>query len=652
MSLRIVDVKGVSDDKKRDIVSYLVDSFQKSVVARQAQVEGKYQKWLKNYDAVPAQLVRSTPFPNASNFMPQLIRMHTDILTARLLGILYGTRPFWRPTTFLSNVPADQMNSLAAWMQYISFNRIQMYPTVDTIIHDGFKVGTVVCKKWWNEETLFIGGEDNETQVDEKDLRLDVVPFEDFYPFPITAKRLEFCEAKFQRIRLTKPEVEYRRDSNLWNKEAANLLLIGPNTSGGSSAQQQTAIHQGISLTPDVGRPYDAIEAHFTYQLSPGKKYALIAVFNPKVNTEKSLLRFYYKPGSNPFDLDFIDFRPMPKGDSFYGECVPQILEDSQEEQAQIHNGRRDSNLITNVPGWKKKRYSDVGSPSIEWYPGKVFEVDSMDDLEPLMFPGNYNSMVDEEQFLLTLAERYTGVSPAMQGMGAGVNGKKGSYASQGTLAMIAEGNRRIDIYLKRMRIPFNKIGKGIFTAYRDFGDPNEWSQWGEHAANLKQLFQKDGALTGGNTFFELSASDAGANRETDRSGLLLMANTMSAYYHELVQAAQTIASAPPNSPFTQIMLQVMDGARDLANRLLFVFDIGDREKLLPDLRKVFPGGDQPGMGPGAQPGATAQQGLPQPQGDVSVGGVQDLSAQLTQLTSGLRQGPNGGQGLGGSPVQ
>jgi hypothetical protein len=295
--------------------------------------------------------------------------------------------------------------------------------------------------------------------------------------------------------------------------------------------------------------------------------------------------------------------------------------------------------MIANVPAWKKKRYADVANPSSEWFPGKMFEVDNMDDLMPLVVGANYNSMVDEENFVLQLSERYTGVTQALQGMGAGVNGKKGSYASQGTLAMIAEGNRRIDVYIRRLRMPFNSIGNNIYTSYRDFGDMNDWSQWGQHAQNLQALFAKDSALAGGKTFFELAASDAGANRETDRSGLLLMANTMSSYYHELVQAAQAIAQAPPGSPFQQIMLQVMDGARDLANRLLFVFDIGDRDKLLPDLRKVLGGPEQTPGGPQAQPGASAQSGLPEPEGPVSVGQLQDLSGQLGALTSSMRKG-------------
>lgn len=638
MPINIRETSNVPADKRREIADYLIEAFQKSVTARSTQIDSKYQTWLDNYNAKPAQEVRSSPFPNASNFVPQLIRMHVDILTARLVGILFGTRPFWRPTTFLSAFPTDKMQSLAAWMQYITFNRMQLYPVFDAIVHEGFRTPATVVKGWWDERSLWTPTgdfQDGKMQSEAKnaaDAKLDVVPFEDFYPYPITAKNVSLCEILFHRLRLTGTSVKFKRDNGVWDREACEVLLTGKSAMGGSNAQTQELLTSGISLTPDVGAPYDAVEAHFNYTLEPGKQYPLIAVFNPKIKGEKALLRLYYKPGSDVFGQAFTDFRFMPKNNSFYGGCIPAILQDSQEEQAQIHNARRDANKIANVPAWKKKRYADVANPSQEWYPGKVFEVDNMDDLVPLSMGVNYNAMVDEEQFLLTLAERYTGVSPAMQGMGAGVNGKRGTYASQGTLAMIAEGNRRIDVYLKRCRVPFNSVGRFIFTSYRDFGDTQEWQAYGEHGKNILDIFRQDGALNNGRTFFELSASDAGANRETDRSGLLLMANTMSSYYHELVQAAQMVVSQPDGSPAKELMLQVLDGARDLANRLLFVFDIGDREKLLPDLRKVLGGGAGGPGGPSAGPGASLVNGLPEPSAPVSIGGVQDLASNITAL--------------------
>jgi len=646
MPIQIIDVQNVPVDKLREIGSFLVRTFRETVTSRSNQIEGKRQRWLDNYNAIPAQKVRTTPFPGASNFMPQLIRMHTDILTARLIGILYGTRPFWRPTSFMEDLPQDSMNSLAAWMQYTTFNRMNMYPSVDAIIHNALKEGTVVAKNWWNESTRYsMKGDDGngkavEYSVSEKDCKIDLVAFEDFFPYPITAKRLEFVKARFQRLRFTKEDIVYRKNIKLWNPTNVDILLANPDGMGASNSQQKELVNSGIALTKDIGQPYSVVEAHFEYELMPGKLFPLVAVFNPFIEGAASILRMYYKPQKDLFLDAFTDFRILPKNDSFYGDSVPQILEMSQEEQAQIHNARRDGNLIANVPGWKKKRYADVASPSQEWYPGKVFEVDNMDDLVPLTMGVNYNSMVDEEQFLLSLAERYTGVSPAMQGAGAGVNGKRGSYASQGTMALISEGNRRIDVYLRRMRHPFNNLGKNIYTNYRDFGDLREWKDWGQHATNLTNLFEADSKLVGGKTFFELSASDAGANRETDRSAMLLMGNTMSAYYHELASTAQIVAQTPANSPFHELMLQILDGARDMANRLLFMFDIGGRDKMLPDMRKLFGGDQQPGAGPQPGPGSSLEPNLPQPQEAVSGADVQGLSERLTALTGSLNQGP------------
>src|SRR5580693_3077271 len=88
--------------KLQEIQKYLVKTYRDAVNARTTQVDGKYQKWLDNYEAKPAQAVRSTPWVGASNFIPQLTRMHTDILAARINGILMGTRPFWRPSTMNS----------------------------------------------------------------------------------------------------------------------------------------------------------------------------------------------------------------------------------------------------------------------------------------------------------------------------------------------------------------------------------------------------------------------------------------------------------------------------------------------------------------------------------------------------------------------
>lgn len=642
--ITIKEVQGLLPAQKLEIMRMLYQAFRATVNARSAQVDGNYERWQKNYDAIPKQRVRSQPFNGASNFIPQLIRMHTDILSARVVGIIQATRPLWKPNTFRQDVPADAMLALAQWLQWKSLGALKLPERLDQLVHSCFKSGTQVLKDRFADDVKYVvtgsaDGQITESAVKESEMRLDVLAFEDFFPYPLTALTLEEVEIKFHRLRMTKDAVQQRKASKLWDEKACDLLLQGPSAVGASTQQQQAQQTQGIQLTSDVGRPFTAIEAHFDYELKPGKRFPLVAAFNPNSESIEGLLRLYHQPGSNPHDSCFTDFRLFPTDKSFYCACVPSILEDSQEEQAQIHNGRRDSSRIANVPAWKKKRYADVASPSAEWYPGKVFEVDNMDDLVPLVFGANYNSMVEEENFLLQLAERYTGVTPASQGQGAGVNGKRGSYASQGTMAMLAEANRRLDTYIKRVRLPMHHLGSRIYTSYRDFGDMDDFAKWGGNAQLVEALFKSESLLAGNGTFFDISATDAGANREADRSGLLLMANTMSAYYHEIVQVIQMVAGAPDGSPVKELMLQIADGARDLANRLLFYFDIDSRNKLLPDLRAVLGGGPQAQGGPQQAPAGTTASSLPESQGPVSPDDIQRLSGQLSQLAGGAPQG-------------
>ena len=642
MPLKIVDVKWQNDgpsnpNGKLALVRELVDCFTKAVAARQSQIEEKYRRAIKNYDAVPSQPIRSKPFSGASNFMPQLIKLHTDILTARVVGIILGTRPIWMPRTSQSETRSEFEIALSECMQYISLFRMKFPELVDQIVFRGFKGGTVVTKDYWDEEALS-GGEGSTLQW-KRDFKVAPIAFEDFYPYPLTSLNLDQCEIKFQRLHYTERMVQSKKSTKLWDEKACNLLLRSREGTGATSSQQLALQNVQINIPPDLGAPFAPVEAHLNWEFTPGIKTPIICVFNPKAISEDSLLRCYYKPDADLFSSPFTDFRFFNSDQNFYCTSIPAILEDSQEEQAQIHNARRDASLIANVPGWKKKRYADVANPNTEWYPGKVFELEDINDLGPLEFTGNYNSLVDEESFLLQLCERYTGITPAAQGQGSGVNGQVG-YANTGTLAMISEGNRRQDTYIKRARLPFHNIGSRCYKSYRDFGDPDELrKQFGIAGQLVETIFQQDAQLAGGGAFWELACSDAGANRETERSGLLLMANTMSAYYHELVQAAQMVSATPDGTPAKELLLQVLDGARDLANRILFVFDIGGREQLLPDLRKVLAGGTPPGGMFTGSPAAGPSAALPPSQGPVSPSDIQQLSQQLTSLT---RQGNQG----------
>jgi hypothetical protein len=251
-----------------------------------------------------------------------------------------------------------------------------------------------------------------------------------------------------------------------------------------------------------------------------------------------------------------------------------------------------------------------------------VFEVDEMDDVEPLQFAGGYNSLLEEEQFMIGWIERLTGSGPPTQGLGAGgMEGKRGIYTAQGTMAMLSEGNRRLDVLVKRCRDSFHRLGRVIYTSHRDFR-PNgaEYTTWGKTGEAVRAAFKFPSPEGYPGLFFEIGASDASANKEVDRSNLLLMANTMAAYYRQIVEMVGIIGQLPDGNPIRTSFGLVLESARHLSDRLLWTFDIADRERLLPDLKQVLGGGT-----PEAN-AASAAVGLPQAEEPLPEGGMEDIS--------------------------
>lgn len=643
MPLQLIDATPyLGPDKLKEMSAYLLEKFRFSVTARTNQVDGHYKRWMDNYSAKPAEQVRTTPWYRASNFVPQLIRMHVDILTARMVGIIFGTKPFWKPTSVLDAVPQQVLQVLGSWLEFeTSGQRMNFYPAIRSGVHRGFKTGTNVFKTVWKDAGTYgfsvatgIGAPGQGITfktINKEGVTLQPLPFEDFYPYPLTVEDIDDIRIKFHRLRFTKQDVEWRLARGLWNKNATELMLQTNGDYKAQPARESQAQEAGITLTKDVVMPFTAVEAWFDYLFPDGNRYKLVAVFNPYVDKpEDSLLRFYFNydtRGEDPFVVQ----RPMPRDDFFYGYGVPEILEQTQEEQAQIHNHRRDANTIANNPGWKKKRQSDVPNPASDWYPGRIFELDDIADMEPLQFPGNYNSLIDEEAYLLSLADRYTGMGAPMQAMGSGIlEGKRGVYSAQGTMAMLQAGSDRPDLFLKEYREAFHRIGRKVYRYNRDFrSKPLPFQFWGENGNILRTIFQFPEPDDYDPVYFSIGASDGSANKEADRTNLLLMANTLAGYYNQLWQAVATVGQLPPGDPIRETLLMVLDGAKDLADRLLYVFDIGDRNKLIPDVRNVLGGG--PGQEPAPTFGAD-EGGPPETENPVPLTGIQALSDSIGQL--------------------
>lgn len=616
-------------DKMSDLANMLLEKFVLVQRARQSQIDDKYANWLRNYDGTPAQQTRTVPYYRAANFVPHLVRMHSDILGARILGFMYGSKPFWRvKSILLDQIDHRILENLSDGMNFIWESDLYGYEVTDHIVNQALQTGTLTLKAIWSDKTTeYMDREGNFRTLSEEGMNYEPVPFEDWWPYPISARNTRLAEISFHRIRMTERTVRAREASGMWAESAAKLVLkdrIDP-------SREIEALSSGITLDPDVDYPFSVLECWLNYDIG-GKMRPIVVLLNPQVRGEQAILTSYYN--FMPYgDTVFTDFRAFPRKNSYFGYAVPEILEASQEEQAQIHNGRRDANTIANIPSFKKKRFSDVPNPATDWYPGCVIELDEMDDLEAFGIQGNYNSMIDEEQFVMSLSERYIGISPSMQGFGAGqAAGKRGIYSTGGTLALMQEGNRRLDIYLHRFRAPFHRIGRQTALSYNQW-NPGYWDKYGQKGREIRAAFDQIDPASGA-VLYDLAASDASSNREIDRQNLFQASNLISSYYQQILSLIGQIQQIPPDSPLHQVAMLVLDGAHDMVSRMLFAFDIGDRDRINPDIRQAI----QPAGQPGAGPGGNGAGGRPGAAGNLQPSQMESLFKNLQAVGAGPRR--------------
>jgi hypothetical protein len=621
------------------LAKFVVEKLDQVITSRSSQLSEKLLRYENNYMGKPRQETRTTPFYGASNFVSGMIRMHTDIYHARVMGFVFGVKPFWQPSYFSSQIKDKWCSGVADWMEFQCWNKMQFFEPLDTAFHSMIKLGTNVLKAPWVERELWSATTEREgttKSISQKfnNVAISPIHYADFLTYPVNARTLSQVLMKFHRLRFTEEEVRYRQVTRGWDKSATDMLLRCP-VLGSTPADTSIANRSGIQLSVDVTRPFQIIECHLDWELEPGKLFPLIVLFNPHITNGKAILRVYHKTYKE-LDLDeFIDLHYTTGETEFYKDGVPAILEGHFEEHTQLHCDRRDSSTIANIPSFIKKRFANVGNPKDEWYPGKVWEVDSMDDLRIDKSTASYNGMIDEEHEIMGQAERLVGNPPPTQGMGSGSMGKRGVYNTGGTLALLGEGNRRLDLLLQRCRIPMHKLGRLIYCSHRDFDDDLRSSLAGPKGndANALAAFNfSPPAGSAGSLWFGLNASNSTANREVERTSLLMAGQTLSSYYQQLFQLMQQVVSAPEGSPVKQVGLMVLDGARSLADSILRAFNVPDHQGLLPDLREVLAGG-QPGGGP-PPPGA---ENLPPAQSNVQPRDVGSLSDSISKIAASSR---------------
>lgn len=637
-----------TQEKWDELQKYLLDHWDRAVQGRARQVDGDYKKWDLNYRGIPAEKKRTVPWYGASNFVVKLIRMFLDTFVCRSLGIIFATHPLYK----LEGYPREVRESLELYVERKALIDWKHYQLARDMVFRGNKNGTCVVKVPWTEETTY-------TMVDKGNAWEDVaipefvgprpyiIPFEDFYCYPITANYMCDLKIKFHRVRILEEEV--RRRSLNWRgvtEEDLQNWLVYP----ADIKRKEQESQAGVS--DDRLRELQAVECYLKWPLSsdPSRLYRIVGTLIPgPASSIGKLVDVYF----DPYEELFFDYRPFPKEDLFYGESMCEILEQAQEESSTIHNDRRNNSYLANAPVFKRRSGSLLPNPSSNWYPGKCWDLESMEDFEVVDIGRNYDPMLDQEEFTLQLSERLIGIGAIAQGFASGVMGRRGVYNSQGTMAILSESNQRQDINIRDVREVIAGIGRSSFMLQRLYGGDDPMLEM----FSEKQRSEIEKALAYGSkdflrkVRFELNTSSAAMNSEIEKQNLMSMMQILGQYGASVQQLAMLLVDPNLNPSIRLVINDIVTMQKWMASRALRAFKEEDVESILPDVKAAIEA-----TVPGGGRGTTEASGGTPPAGPVGMdfGGLgappvvpnQQLFQDILALPQ-LPPGPNGVPGMG-----
>lgn len=606
-----------SKEEREKLRVYLCDHWKRVQQSRTEQL-GRYKAWNKNYLAIPAEEVRNVPWYKSSNFVVPLIRIFVDTFVARTLNTVFATRPVFAVDGFDNNVK----EALEYYLNQKALHEWETYYLFRDMLTRGNKNGTAVIKSIWSEErelavTSLGGSRQDEDIVVYAGPRNEIIPFEDFAIYPVTANYMRHAVIKFHQIRMVEEVAKQRWKAEAWELSESDLdsMLVMPTD---LTNDKRTEQQQDSGVYDPYLKELHGVECYLKWTMG-GQDYRIVALIEP---TQEKLIDVYFYPYPRNWEI-FQDYRPFPQEDFFYGESMASILQQAQEETSQIHNDRRNNSYLANAPVFRRRNGSLIPNPSTNWYPGKVFDLESLEDLDIMQIGRNYSDTLGEENWDLQLSERLSGIGAVMQGYAAGMMGKRGIYNSSGTLALMQESNQRQDTNIRDARQVLGAVGKTNIMLQSTYGADDAFIETLPTGLR-EQVHQALTMCTPDRVRYarlSVKASDAGTNKEINRQNLIQLAQTLNSYAGAVQQMAMQLANPQLAPGLRALMNDTIKMMKWLATRMLRAYDEYDAEGVLPDataaVELLIPGGSRgtKEAGNGALPGGpvTGSNGQPNP---------------------------------------
>lgn len=601
-----------SEDVESMLSTYIDNEIQWFYLERQNLLQD-WKDWQTLYWAKPDQKERNFPFKRAANIVIPLAAIAVEAIHARTMNTLFSVKPFWsiRPR---SKEWIESAKPTERWLQseVESSESLDVFEFCDEALLELYKLGTAVAKSGYDrlvkKSLRSVGGQEEEyyavvkngATIDRVALPRFIMRLAELDPqtAPIVGEEHEVTWSQLKRYAQSG-----RMDPEAIEKIKTHWRDARQSIEGGDGAEALAHTEALAHAEPLWYSTFTFYELWISYDVDgDGWDEEIVVDYHKESGTFLSARYNWYDDLHRPYRLcNYFNVEGIWPG---IGVCKQ--VEQFQAEVTTIHRQRLDNATLANMGMIVLRKGTGYG-PGEPIFPGKMWFVDDpRNDIQPFKLNEVYPSSFANEQAALSYEERRVGVNDII--LGTPQQGTPATATSD--MARLAEGNKRFDLVLKKIKRWLGQVGVDVVTNYQIFGDQQvHWLVLGEDGAYVDQVLRMPSVLVRRGAIIDLTVTDTITNKEVEKIQWLQIFQVLTGFYQSAFQLS-TILGDPELS--AQIGQKALIGSDEIMRRALETFDITDTDKFTLSEKQPYenagsiaPGAGTEGLPPGINGGRT-----------------------------------------------
>jgi hypothetical protein len=674
-----------SDDREK--LGEMFNSwFEKVNEDRRSRMTEVWVKALDNYEGKAP--VKNFPWPGASNAFIPVTGTHCDAIAARLYAAATAQSPIFlvkhnRSGTILDTGIAEEDGSsigLPTWEEVASWwQNISTWVEKNEVIAKEFMEDVVLTFVVYGDAWVYLPWEismtmDVSLNLNTNELEKTPRPIIDQPSVKVLHPKdvlIEWDDEDVQKARQVAVQwnmditmIDEREASGYYSKEDATKLrtiLTGREDEKRQELEDAFATKDGrfmsiagnimerdeyekeikkrIGVSDDAGMreipmatvfaradlDNDGIPEEQIYEVVRGEGFVPYARYANYLHRERPLHHYWYskRPGSSQ------------------NRGVAELLFNIQKVINQTIRDHLDNNKVQNTKMFLAKKGSPI-EENAKVYPTRVFFVNDVEtDFKSVdLGTGRPVTQINDIGIMERWAQFITGITDFNLGQE-----KRSRTPASTTLALLEEGNKRIDRTIDIMRQTMQRMWRQVLMLYFQNGDPevlvdiaiNDGSkeQRGKFLAAWEALQAEPQAFMSG-LMFDAEVSSNALNKSVEQQRALAVFGQVDQFYQRMIQLSQSIGGAMADPVMQRLFLLMVKGYRKAMGTFLDAMEVKDQEvlnpdtldKLLSEVTTVDPQGQTiPGTGGNPAPNGSSPASVAEGNVAAEAGGPQPQSA-------------------------